>query len=382
MSAPARQRPIPGATAIVTVFIVIITIPGLGLALGFGRGAVSESEMRELARWPTWSWARRDLLAWPGAFTRYFDDHFAMRAPLIDARSALLWRLAGTSAFDTTIAGKNNWLFFADNGGLEDWTQQEPFSSAELSDWSETLMKRRAFLEKRGIRYLFVIAPDKQMIYPEYMPTSLRRLRTDYRADQLITHMALTAPDFPLLDLRGPLIAAKSRELLYHRYDTHWNDRGALVAYQAIARQLQRWFPSIVPLQREDFDVDPSVTSGDKTSMLGLRDEGKREMPGLVLRRRAGYRIVAPPRPDPYGEDPILIVEHRDRRLPRAIVFRDSFGARLIPYLSEHFSHVEYYWQDELDYDEIERQRPDVVIQEFVARHFFTYGPYPPGIPQ
>jgi len=378
--APAQTR-VSGAVLVIAIFLTALAVPGIGLALGFGRAMVSESEMRELAAWPMWPRTVEGLIAWPSQFQAYFEDHFALRAQLIDWRSRVLWHTFGTAGFDTAIAGKNGWLFYAEDGSLEDWIQTAPFPQEELADWTDTLLRRRAFLTRRGIPYLFVIAPDKQMVYPEHMPDTLQRLRQDYRVDQLMAHMRRVAPDFEMLDLRVPLQRAKGNELLYHRFDTHWNDRGALVAYQAIARALQRWFPALTPLQRGDFTTDPAVVSGDKTTMLGLADEGKGRMPGLVLRRGAGFRVVAPRRPDPYGEDPILIIEHEDRSLPRAIVYRDSFGARLIPYLSEHFSHVEYYWQNELDYEEIERQHPDVVIQVFTARHFHTFGPYPPEIP-
>ncbi len=104
-------------------------------------------------------------------------------------------------------------------------------------------------------------------------------------------------------------------------------------------------------------------------------------MPGLVLRRGQGYRVVEPAVPDPYGEEGRLVTEHRDPTLPKAMIFRDSFAGRLIPFLSEHFSRAFYLWQNEFDFDDIERQKPAVVIQEFVARHFFSYVPYPGIIP-
>jgi hypothetical protein len=371
----------PGALAIALVFIVIISVPGLGLLLGLERATISESEMRELARWPTWSWAPRDVAAWPAAFQAYFKDHFALRARLIDWRSSVLWNGLRTTSSDTVIAGKQGWLFYAADGGIDDWTQAEPFAPDELAVWREALTRRRAFLTNRGIRYLFVIAPDKQMIYPEYMPDSLHRMRNDYRADQLIAYMRQTTPDFQILDLRAAIIGAKSAETLYHRYDSHWNDRGGLLGYQVIARALQSWYPSITPLQRADFDTSSAVPSGDKTALLGLTDPGKVAMPGLVLRRGPGYRVVEPAVPDPYGEEGLLVTQHRDPSLPTAMVFRDSFAGRLIPFLSEHFSRASYFWQNEFDFDEIERQKPDIVIQEFVARHFFTYLPYPGIIP-
>ena len=391
-STPARSprdarssRLAPLATVI--VFLVVIALPGLGLALGLDRATISESEMRELATWPAWSWAPTDLAVWPGRFEQYFEDHFMLRSRLIDWRASFLWNRLKTSGSDTAIAGKRGWLFYAADGGIDDWTQAEPFTHDELEVWRETLAKRRAFLARRGISYLFVIAPDKQMIYPEYMPDSLRRLRGDYRVDQLIAYLHETMPDFEVLDLRPALLAAKetSGELLYHRYDSHWNDRGGLVAYQiiirAIAHKLPRELPSIAPLERRDFDTDRAVPSGDRIAMLWLTDRGKQAMPGLVLRRGVGYRVLEPTVPDPYGEEGLIITEHANRHLPTLVMFRDSFAGRLIPYLSEHFSRASYLWQNEFDFDEIERHHPDIVVQELVARHFFAYAPSPELIP-
>lgn len=381
-SANAQRPRRAGSLALLVLFVIVMTVPGLGLALGFGRSTISESEMRELAEWPRWSWDRAAVLAWPSAFQHYFEDHFYLRSRIIDWRAGLLWNGLRTAASDQVIAGKDGWLFYAADGGMDDWIQAEPFTAAELEAWRDTLVRRRAFLTKRDISFLLVIAPDKQMVYPEFMPDSLRRLREDYRADQLIAYMRQTTPDFEILDLRSPIQAAKKGELLYHRYDTHWNDRGGLVGYQAMATALRRWLPSLEPLARSDFDTDPAVPSGDKTTMLGLKDPGKVAMPGLVLRRGVGYRVVFPETVDAYGEVGHLITEHADRSLPRAVVFRDSFAGRLIPYLSEHFSRASYLWQNELDYPEIEKEMPDVVIQEYVARHLFTYVPYPGIVPE
>ena len=271
-------------------------------------------------------------------------------------------------------------LFHADDGGIEDYLQTEPFTIGQLEAWRLTRERTRDWLKARGIPYLFVITPDKQMIDPEYMPHSLRRMRAEYRADQLIAHMRARS-DLDVLDLRPAIVEAKSAGLLYHLYDTHWNDRGALAGYQQIAGRLRRWFPAVRPLTRADFDESPAVPSGDKTTMLGLVDRGKATMPGLVLRRGWTARVVEPAKPDPYGEEGRLVTEIPGSPFPRAVMFRDSFAGRLIPCLSEHFSRIVYLWQNDFDTDVVQQERPDVVIQEVVGRHLLTHAPYPDGIP-
>jgi alginate O-acetyltransferase complex protein AlgJ len=294
-----ERRDVPGhkrsSRLFVVLFLAIIATPGIGLALGIDRAALSESEMRELAKWPAWSWQRSAIVEWPRAFQRYFEDHFAFRSRLLHWQSTLLWNVLRTSSSDTVIAGTHDWLFYADDGGIGDYLSAYPFTTPELEAWRLTLERTRDWLRTRGVPYLVVIAPDKYMIYPEFMPASLHRMRPDFRADQLIAYMRAHST-VEIMDLRPALIAAKPAELLYHRYDTHWDDRGGLVAYQQIANRLRAWWPSLQPLQRGDFDESPAVPSGDKTTMLGLTDDGKVGMPGLVLRR--GCRRDVAPRGD------------------------------------------------------------------------------------
>jgi len=373
-------RPRRSDIAIVVLFLAILATPGLGLVFGVDREQVSEAEMRRLADFPAWSWNRDAMAQWPDHFQQYFSDRFAFRNALIHLQAAVLWHGLHTSASDTVIAGKGDWLFYADDGGIQDYIQAEPFTEEQLRQWQQALERARDWLASRGTRYLVVLAPDKQMIYPELMPASLHRLHDTYRADQLLAYMRAHS-SVEIVDLRPAILAAKPHELLYHHYDTHWNDRGALIGYQQIATRLQRWFPAIRPLQRSDFVTSPDAPSGDKTTMLGLVDEGKVTMPGLVPTRGWSSVVVSPEHPDPYGEDGTVITEVRPGTGLRAVMFRDSFSSRLIPYLSEHFSRILYQWQNDFDPDLVRREHPDVVIQEFVGRHLINFVPTPELVP-
>ena len=366
--------------ALVALFLAILVTPGLGLVLGLDRTDVSEAEMRRLTEFPEWSWQRPAMATWPDRFQRYFNDRFAFRNELIGLKSAVLWHGLHTSSTDTVIAGKGDWLFYADDGGIQDYVQAEPFSEAELRQWQLTLERIRYWLASRGTRFLFVLAPDKQMIYPELMPASLHRLHDSYRADQFLAYMQAHST-VEILDLRPAIVEAKPHELLYHRYDTHWSDRGALIGYQQIAMRLQRWYPAIRPLERSDFITSSTAPSGDKTTMLGLVDEGKVTTPGLVPRRGWSSHVVFPARPDPYSEDGTVVTEVTPGTGLRAVMFRDSFASRLIPFLSEHFSRILYQWQNDFDPDLVRREHPDVVIQEMVGRHFINFVPTPELVP-
>jgi len=171
-------------------------------------------------------------------------------------------------------------------------------------------------------------------------------------------------------------VAAKAGERLYHRTDTHWNDRGAWVAYAAIVRALG---VAGEPAPRASFDAPSVPVPGlDLAGMLGLT--GALTEDDLPLRPRVPRRarIVEPARPDARLMDARLVTEQPDRSRPRAVVFRDSFGSALIPFLSEHFSRAVYLWQYNMDPEVVLAEHPHVVIQEWVGRRLSTLPPYDP----
>jgi alginate O-acetyltransferase complex protein AlgJ len=51
------------------------------------------------------------------------------------------------------------------------------------------------------------------------------------------------------------------------------------------------------------------------------------------------------------------------------VMFRDSFATYLIPFLGYHFQRSVYIWQRPWDLALIEREKPDVVIDEMLERY-------------
>jgi hypothetical protein len=63
--------------------------------------------------------------------------------------------------------------------------------------------------------------------------------------------------------------------------------------------------------------------------------------------------------------------------LPRAVVYRDSMAVSLIPLLAENFSRSVFVSSRKLDQALIEREKPDVVIEEMVERSLHAPGALP-----
>jgi hypothetical protein len=365
----APSQTTANARVLIAAFLVIICLPGIGSLFGLDRGFNRSQDREQLARFPALTLDWTSAHAFPDAFSRYFEDNFAFRPRLVEWQSVLRFKVLDVSPSSVVVKGRDGWLFYWDDGAPEDYTNATPFTHDELETWQRTLEGTRDWLAARGIAYLFVIAPDKHVIYPEYMPVSIRPVHGKSRIDQLVTHLGAHST-VDVLDLRPVLLGAKTSERIYQRTDTHWNDRGAFIAYRQILQRLAPWLRGTRPMDRSMFEAREVQTSGlDLAGMLGLTDALREEDLRLVRRDPAAARVVEPLNPAR------MATERRGATLPRAVVFRDSFGSALIPFLSEHFSRTLYLWQPDFDPEVILEEHPDVVIQEWAGRHLSTLGP-------
>ncbi len=359
-----------------TVFTVAVALPLVATLVGLASGGrPPEDPKRQLAAWPAAPVTWRDAERWPTRFRRWFADHYAGRRALIVAHGTLMLRGLGASPSPTVLLGRDGWWFYTDDDAMDDILSARPMPEASLARWTATLEANRAWLAARGIPYAVVLAPDKHVIYPEFLPATVRA-RHPSRIDQLTDALrARTRVD--VIDLRRALEARKPVERVYHRTDTHWNQRGALTAYLEIARWMAGARPSVRVPARDAFVFDEALTSGhDLPRMLGLQALVSEVALEVRPRSPARARVLEPPGADPSVETGRLVTEHPDGTLPRVVVFRDSFMSQLVPLLAEHCSRCVFLWQKDLDPRVILDERPDLVIHQMVGRRLQSYLPY------
>jgi alginate O-acetyltransferase complex protein AlgJ len=297
------------------------------------------------------------LEPWRDGFETYIDDAFGWRSWAVRSFNRLNYRLFRVSQQPAVIVGKNGWLFY---GPVLPYQRAiEPMSGTERRRWGNSIQRRHDWLAAQGIEYLFFIAPNKHSIYPEFLPASARRTGPYTRYEQLLDYFRKNRSTVDVVDLHAPLLAAKQSELVYQRTGTHWNTRGAYVAYRAIFDHLHTRFPQLEPVAWEG---------------LRLRGEGPGELPRMlgveglvdedVQKLLSGVRYVRP-HLAPYNR---LVTEQDDATLPRALIFHDSFTVSLIPFLAEHFSYAVFQWGTVFDGPLVLEVHPDVVIDERVER--------------
>lgn len=360
-----------GRALLVACFVLVISLP-LAANLAGVDGADPGAENRELA-----------AFAWdsPGD---WFEDHFGFRATLIRWYGESRLFVLGVSPSTSVASGQDGWLFYADDSSLDDFARIDPMTPDALANWREAIVRARDWLRRQrpdGVPYIFTVAPDKHVIYPDELPPGLAQVGDLSRTDQLYTALQ----DLGVaVDVRPALREASARERIYQRTDTHWNDRGALIAYQQIVNAVRLRVPATpAAWSRDDFDaVDREVPAMDLGRMIGLSRVLRETDMTLVPRRPRRARVVEPAGAQPTDELGRIVTAIDDPSLPRAVIFRDSFVSRLVPFLSEHFSRAVYVWQNDFDADLVTKERPDVVIQEIVGRHLYSFIPSPELVPE
>jgi hypothetical protein len=365
--------------ALIALFLLGIYLPGAILAAHHHMTA-DPRELAEVAP-PAPEPAARAIARFPRYFRRHFRISFGLRDVLVRANALLKIKGLGVSPSRRILLGKQGWLFYWDEGEPECCTASDPFTSAELAQWVTVLQTRHDWLASRGIKFLFVVAPDKHTIYPDRLPDYVRRHHPESRLDQLLgelrEHSSVHA-----LDLRPSMMSSRNRGLLYYRLDTHWDQAGAFVAYQQIISGLSHWFPRARPLGWDSVTVTEKIGPyHDLADLSGLRSGDLIEIaPCVTPKHQRRARVVSGDARALEIENAVmdcLVTESPDAQIPGAVILRDSYGMSLVPFLSEHFGKAVYLWTNNPDPEVVAQQHPAVVIWEINERFLMYTLPKP-----
>ncbi|HEU0148033.1 MAG TPA: hypothetical protein VFR21_14315, partial [Bradyrhizobium sp.] len=133
--------------------------------------------------------------------------------------------------------GENGWLFLTGALAVIYDGEASPLPEARLRDWVRLIESRAARLEKMGIRYVHMPAPEKLTIYDHMLrqPIVNWRLSPALRLDELFRHSPYA---HVWLDIIPALRAARDQSQLYGKTDSHWNAEGAFVAYKLLCERI------------------------------------------------------------------------------------------------------------------------------------------------
>lgn len=376
-STPARQWV---NVLVIVLFFGLMWLPTLDKCFNLDRSR-PPGENRLPARFPQLQ--SPDLAGaqkFIGGLEACFNDNFGFRKKLI--RFFQNWKIGlyhDRSVFKI-IVGQDHWLFWGEAQMVEHFLGTAQFTPAQLQTWQKLLEKRRDWLAQRGIQYLFVVAPDKQSVYPEQLPAWLINAaptNRETKLDQFLKFMKVHST-VPVLDLRGPMIAAKKIAPLYLQNDTHWNLLGGFVGAQALVQTLAQQFTNLPPLPMEDFTwTNTAFTGGDMALMLGTDTVEKNyyvALPKPVLPRLRSQEN--PAFPTSWGPKHVLTQENPEATSISIVLFTDSYGVAWEQCLGYPFKKT-VFLADNRGFSPqlITASQPQIVVNQMLERFFYNEDP-------
>lgn len=365
----------PPARGVVLAFLVLISLPAL-VGLG-GQGARDRERAGELPVHPP-------SLTRPGGVGQYLRDMqvylratFGLRQTLIHWDARLKRALGLSESVGSAVThGRDGWLFYRVHRGRQGVRPELPFTPEELDRWVGTFTAQHRRATELGIHYLFVVAPDKETIYPDFLPAGLPLAEPVSRLDVLAGR--LRAEGVPVVDLRPALREARgasspfSRWPLYHRTDDHWNELGALLAARLVLAELRARFPGVrVPLDDEVEVTTASTAGGDLARMEGVQEISS-ELQVRARVRSAACVFDPIGGPKPTGPEVPLqaaqVLQCPGAPILRGLVLHDSMMVAMLPVLAPVFQRSVWRLTPVLDTALLAVEKPDVVVVELVER--------------
>ena len=287
----------------------------------------------------------------------YVSENFAFRDQLISADTFLRKHLFGVSANDEVIIGKDGWLYYSQT--VDDFINLPDISQTGIKNIVHNLEMMNKYVTEHGGKFLVTVAPNKNTIYPEYMPSNFISSDSSDNLQRLTE--VINDSSVAYCDLKTMLLQKKADTdvVLYHKKDTHWNNTGALYASSLLLDGLG--------VTHNDYINASFITEktwhGDLDRMLwpgyDLLDYQNNYNIDYNYNYQGRYK----------SSDDIIINTANENKTGCMLMFRDSFGAAVIPFLSEDLGQASYIRALPYPINMIESGSYDYVVLEIAERN-------------
>lgn len=263
---------------------------------------------------------------------------------------------------EKVLIGKDGWLYLIrdSNDVIGQQTGRVHLSEQARQEWKRVLVRRVEATERAGTRWFTVVVPDKEIVYPEYLPDEIVPAPTRPVHEILDIAASVGAPVAYALPV---LQEAKRSFSLYPRTDSHWSYRGSYVVYRLICELAQESGYSLPILGEDEIEWSEPVIPGG----LGGKMHPPQTSPIAWAQLPAhASRLVFDNQVINHGR--VVIFEKEAAEGPTCVLFGESFAQHLVLFLKESFRRLVYVHTSMLVDEIIEIEKPEVVVNLPVER--------------
>lgn len=339
-----------------TLFFALCLPLSIGMLIAGPSGAGANEQLSDAPLLKTDSGVNTEFLS---DFSKWVNDRFFLRQELISVDHYLTAHTMHTSGASGVVLGKDGWLFYADT--LADYTGTTPISERDLFSIGKNLSLMAEYCKNNGKQFLFVITPNKNSLYGEYMQNfgAVAEITNAQRLLDILEEEGVATVD---------LFTAFSAEdeILYFAHDSHWNSKGAALG----ADLINRAFGITTDYYHGDFSAT-EPHDGDLYAMLYPAFTDPEE--DVVYGEKLNYTFATKAtRPD------AIVLNTESEQPGTLLAYRDSFGNLLFPYLADSYGTAKFSRSTTYDLT----GEADYVLIELVERnldYLLTYLPVMPA---
>lgn len=344
----------------ILLFLIICILPFAGMSFA---KTTSTTENKQLSKFPK--------IEKEGVLNKYYlqdmgnylTEHFAFRQELVTADALIRSKVFDVSSADSVVVGKENWLYY--DATIDDFLGQNLMTGRELYNAAHNIGMMQRYLEEQGATFLFTVAPNKNSLYGENMPYYYQKKAS--KTDNITNLLPfLEKEKIHYVDLFKTF--REKEETLYHIRDSHWNNKGALLVYNTLMDGVGKehnMYEGASYEVRKDFigDLDrmlyPLATNPEDEVYYDINKE---------------YEFIS----DYKSQEDFIIQTQNDRATGSLVMYRDSFGNTLLPFISNAYGSAFYSRLVPYNTMDLERYKADTVIVERVERHLPLMAKEPP----
>jgi peptidoglycan/LPS O-acetylase OafA/YrhL len=269
--------------------------------------------------------------------------------------------------------GKEDWLFLGNE--YDNTVAELRLAITPSEEGIAEVFSRFAYIasvaSESNTQVALLMGPNKSSIYPEFLPDKFVPSRMRYSTSYM--EKLATIPNFIAYDPTDDLRQAKlSNGIIYFRTDTHWNSKGAYLAYMGLLKELRLNSPVVA------FSAgDPR--KGDLIDIAGLTNFPLHSDDNWIFKMAdMGNLTVEELQDEPLDSfgPKVLVKNSMPLNNMTVWVVGDSFITPLRPYLNATFKEVRYigHWSQKLNslasVLRMADEKPDLVLIEKVERSF------------
>ncbi len=338
----------------ISLFMLIISLPFYGMLFYKKHENTENKRLKEMPKVKTEE--GKYNLNYLTELSDYLSDNFAFRQELVTASAVVNEKLFATSSEDMIVTGTNGWLYYSNT--LPDYQGNREYTKRSIYCIKKNIELMDEYARSLGGNFILTVPPNKNSLYSENMPYYYKKISDKTMAKDLKESLAGTEVKY--VDLFEIFISYD--EILYHKTDSHWNNKGAAIVHDKLMEKTGKTYTSME--DKEAKVVDNFEGDLDKIYYPLIRHYEK----DYSYEEYFEFSYL-----NDHSDTTYFHLEtENENKDGRLLMFRDSFGNTLTPFMANEYNYAIFEKTVPYRIDYMEEYEMDTCIFEMVERNLKT----------